>query len=295
MTEQEPNPVVVAVGYEPCHAALAYAASEAGRAGCGLHVVHVVHVLATGPEMPLLDATDVERIGRQALGAALEHVRPLVPEGTVVTGEVLHGAPVPAIVSAATDARVIVLQRRALSRLMRVVTRSVSSGVAARARVPVVSVPSNWARGPERPAMVTVGVEDPHRAGPLLAAGLEAARARSAVLRILHTWWYPGVFDDIVTRRTEGDQWAERARSEIQAVLDELDATGVEVWIDARHGWPADALVAASRDSDLLVVGRHDPLVPIGSHLGPVARAVLREAASPVELVDPARSAELSA
>ena len=293
MTEQMPNPVVVAVGHEPSDAALAYAATEAVRAGCGLHVVHVVHVVASGPEMVLVDATDVERIGRQTLGGALERARSLVPDETVVTGEVVHGAPVPAIVSAARDARVIVLQRRVLSRIMRVVTRSVSSGVAARARVPVVSVPSSWTGASERPALVTVGVEDPHRGHTVLAAGLEAARARGAVLRVLHTWWYPGVYDDIVTRRTEDDEWAERARAEVQAVLDGLDIAGVEAQIDARHAWPADALVAASHLSDLLVVGRHDPRVPFGSHLGPVARAVLHEAACPVELVGPARPAEV--
>ena len=41
------------------------------------------------------------------------------------------------------------------------------------------------------------------------------------------------------------------------------------------------------RTSHLLVLGRHDPAIPIGSHLGPVARAVLRDAACPVLLADP--------
>lgn len=300
MTEQMPNPkpVVVAVGYEPADAALAYGATEAMRAGCGLHVVHAVHVVATGPEMPLVDATDIERIGRQALRGALEHARSLVPADTVVTGEVVHGSPVPAIVSAASaaDARAVVLQRRVLSRIMRVVTRSVSSGVAARSKLPVVSVPSSWTGAEDRAnAPVTVGVEDPRRAHPVLAAALDAAGSRGAVLRVVHTWWYPAVYDDIVARRTEDDKWAERAQSEIQAVIDGLDGTGVEIQIDARHAWPADALVAASHDSSLLVVGRHDPLVPFGSHLGPVARAVLHEAACPVELVNPGRLEDLSA
>ena len=91
----------------------------------------------------------------------------------------------------------------------------------------------------------------------------------------------------------EDDEWAARARSEIQAVLDGLDTAGVEIQIDARHAWPADALVAASHDSDLLVVGRHDPHVPFGSHLGPVARAVLHEAACAVELVNRVQAAGL--
>jgi len=36
-----------------------------------------------------------------------------------------------------------------------------------------------------------------------------------------------------------------------------------------------------------VVVGRHDPLVPSGSHLGPVARTLLRAARCPVLLVAP--------
>lgn len=294
MTAENPNPVVVAVGYEPAGAALSFAAVEATRAGCGLHVVHVVHLVATGPEMVLVDTTDIERIGHQSLTAAVDQARTLMPEGATVTGEIVHGTPVPAIVSAARDAHLVVLQRRKLSRMARIMTRSVSSGVAARAQVPVVSVPEDWETGPAAP-LVSVGVDDPARAGSVLAAALAAARSRGATLQVLHTWWYPGVYDDIVTKRTEDDEWATRARSEIEAVLAGLDTSGVEVLIDAWHAWPADALVEASRGSDLVVVGRHDPLVPFGSHLGPVARAVLHEAVCPVELVNPGPAATVSA
>ena len=49
----------------------------------------------------------------------------------------------------------------------------------------------------------------------------------------------------------------------------------------------AEVLVESSADAQLLVIGRHDPLVPIGSHIGPVARAVLREATCPVLLATP--------
>ena len=37
----------------------------------------------------------------------------------------------------------------------------------------------------------------------------------------------------------------------------------------------------------MLVVGRHDPVVPLGSHLGPVTRTVLNHAACPVLVIDP--------
>ena len=71
MTEQNPKPIVVAVGHDPIDAAWRFAAGEAERPGCGLHLVHVVHLIAQGPEMVLVAETDLERAGRQALNAAV--------------------------------------------------------------------------------------------------------------------------------------------------------------------------------------------------------------------------------
>lgn len=294
MTDQNPHPVVVAVGYDPAVSALAYGAAEAERLGCGLHIVHVVHIVPSGPEMVLVDVTDVERIGRETLAEALGCARSLVGDGVPVTGQLAHGAPVPAIVAAVPDARVIVLQRRVLSRIARVVTRSVSNGVAARAHVPVVSVRAGWSPlegGVER--VVTVGVEDPQRGVPILEAAVAAARSRGAALHVLHTWSYPTAYDDVM--READHEWADRARLEVQAALDVVGTDGIKVVIEARHGLAADALVEASRTSELVVVGRHDPLIPFGSHLGPVSRAVLHEAECPVLLTDPRSRHEVSA
>lgn len=295
MTERNPNAVVVAIGHDPIDAALAFAADEAARAGCGLHLVHVVHLLAQGPETLLVAETGLERVGRQALNAALERAHDIVPPGVPVTAELRIGGVVQTLVDVARDARMIVLERRELSRVMRVVTRSVSSGVAAHARIPVVSVPSHWS--PVRThgdfPIVTVGVDIPQRAEQVLRAAAAEARSRGAVLHVLHTWSFPSAYDDIILARTEGEEWAARATSGIQAAIDALGegVAGVAVRIDARHAPAADALIEASRESELLVIGRHDPLVPIGSHLGPIARAVLREADCPILLVDarPAR------
>ena len=60
MDEQNPNPVVVAVGHDPIDAALAFAAGEAVRARCGLHLVHVVHPLAQGPGVALVAEADLK-------------------------------------------------------------------------------------------------------------------------------------------------------------------------------------------------------------------------------------------
>jgi nucleotide-binding universal stress UspA family protein len=62
-------------------------------------------------------------------------------------------------------------------------------------------------------------------------------------------------------------------------------ATDADVRVE--QGRASEVLVEAAAGADLLVIGRHDPLVPIGSHIGPVARAVLRGASCPVLLTTP--------
>jgi nucleotide-binding universal stress UspA family protein len=291
MTADNPRPVLVAVGDDTVDSALEHGVAEAARAGCGVHLVHVLHVVATGAEMVLVDTTDVDRIARSTLRHALERAEDLAPEGMPVTGEVVSGAVVRSLVHAADDARLLVLQRRHLSRLERAVTRSVTNGVAAHAHVPVVSVPDGFDASARqgRPHLVVAGVDIPDRAAPVLGVALAASRARGATLKVVHTWSFPGAYDDIVMSRVEHDDWAERATKEIRAEIEKLgdQAEGVEVEVEARHHLAADALIEASRDADLLVVGRHDPVIPVGSHLGPVTKAVLRDAECPVLLANP--------
>lgn len=290
MSEENPSPVVVAVGNDPVESALEYAAAQALREQCGLHVLHAVHVTPTGPEVVLLDFAEVEQIGHATLHAAVERAEDLLGGQVPLTHELVRGPVVSSILEATADARVVVLQRRDLTRMMRAVTRSVSSGVAAHAHVPVVSVPTGWTETNHAgDQVVTVGVDIPERCAAVLAVAAAEARSRGARLHVLHTWWFPSVYDDIIMSRVENDAWADRAREEIQGVLDGLGdvVEGIRVEIEARHAHPADALIDAGRDSVLLVVGRHDPLVPVGSHLGPVARAVLREATCPVLLANP--------
>ena len=290
MAQPQQKPIVVAVGNEPVDSALEYAAAEALRLGCGLHVLHAVHVTPTGPDTVLLDFAEIEQIGRATLHAAVERAADLVGDRVPLTSSLVRGPVVSSIIEATADARMVVLQRRDLRRMIRTVTRSVSSGVAAHAHIPVVSVPTGWTET-NHPGeqVVTVGVDIPERCAAVLAVAAAEARSRGARLHVLHTWWFPSVYDDIIMSRVENDAWADRAREEIQGVLDGLGdvVEGIAIEIEARHAHPADALIDAGRESALLVVGRHDPLVPLGSHLGPVARAVLREATCPVLLANP--------
>jgi nucleotide-binding universal stress UspA family protein len=182
----------------------------------------------------------------------------------------------------------VVLEHRHLSRTARIVNRTVAGSVAAHSRVPVVAVPSGWRRPEGRPVVV-VGVDVPDRARPLLRTAARQARIRGAVLRVVHAWTMPFTYEGLELSSEEARRWTDRSAAEVAAVLADLgEATdGLDVDVVVHHGRAAEALIEASADAELLVVGRHDPLVPLGSHVGPVTRAVLREATCPVLLPDP--------
>lgn len=295
MSQPDPRPVVVALGDQPADAALSFAVAEARRLGCGVHLLHVVHSLPQGPELVLVQSVDVEAVGRQSLHDALEHCRRIAGEGTRITGRLLLGTVVHELVEAVgdvEDARMVVVQHRDLSRVRRLVSRSTTNGLAARLRVPLVSVPAGWAAPPETAdgrTVVTAGVDAPERSDAVLRAAVDAARSHGARLELLHAWCLPGYYDDPALARVHGEQLGKQEAVDIRERLDALglDLAGIEVEVDATDEPPAERLVRASRTSCLVVLGRHDPVVPLGSHLGPVAGAVLREAACPVLLVDP--------
>lgn len=299
MSDRNPSPVVVAVGHDDTDAALEYAAEEAARVAGGLHLVQFVRVVPQGPDMVLVDVTDVARVGRQSLEAALGRARALIGDEATLTGELVLGGVVPALVRSARDARLVVLQHRALSGMRRVVTRSLTSGVAAHAPVPVVSVPELWSTDRDRDTrpIVTVGLNAANgRAEEVLQAAADAARARGAALDVLHAWNFANAHNDLVMTRLDDEEWTSRTPTEIQAVLDRLGDLVADIPVRSmtRRMHPADALIQASQHSHLVVIGRPDPTNPPGSHLGPVARAVLAEAACPVLLVNPRSEQPLS-
>lgn len=280
--------IVVGVGPEEVRSALAFAAEEAVRAGCGLHLVHAVHVGAAGPQSILLATVDEEKLGRELLDLAVERAERLVDGAVPVTHELVGGAAVPVLVEAGRSARMVVLEHRHLSRLSRVVNRTVAGGVAAHLRTPVVAVPSGW-EAPGGPPVVVAGVDVAERSSEVLRVAAAEARARDAGLRVVHAWSVPPAYEDLFVASGEQKRWAAESRAEVLAALDRLgdESLATEADVRVRTGRPVEVLLAASEGAALLVIGRHDPLVPVGSHVGPVARGVLREATCPVLLASP--------
>ena len=290
---QPENAIVVAVGYQGCDAALAFAAQEAVRTQNPLHLVQVTALPDTAEYAGIYSSNVPDLDG--PIDKALAQARQLVGESSVaVTGErVEDHSHVAALVRHANRSRMIVLQHRRIGALKRIVTGSTTDGVAGRARVPVVSVPEDWSAS-HAGSVVTVAVQDAEEAAGLLRVGLEQARARRAALVVLHAWWLASGYDVVVVDDTMRRDWAERAQSSLAHALDELrtEYPDVQVTVQVQHAPPIEAILDATEQSALLVLGRRHHLLPLGSHLGPVARATLSHSACPVLMVPPVPQAQ---
>lgn len=286
---QPENAIVVAVGYHGCDAAVEFAVAEAQRTQSPVHLVQVTGLPDTA-EYAVYSSTihDVDATIEQALA----HTRKLAAESDIaVTGErVEDPSHVRALVRHADRGRMMVLQHRRIGALHRIVTGSTTNGVAARAAVPVVSVPEDWSPATAG-SIVTVAVQDEHEASEVMRAGFEQARARHASLVVLHAWWMASGYDVPVVDGTVKREWVERAQRFLTPALTTLRAEfpDVDATVQVLHAPPTEALLDAAQQSSLLVIGRRHHLLPLGSHLGPHARATLNHSACPVLVVPPAR------
>ncbi len=283
----QPGVLVVGVdGGEEGIAAVRYAAARARRDGLRLLLVHVLpHAVAMSPMTPLITSGTIRSVGERALATA-EHVAESAEPDVAVETTLRPGVRAHELVEASEGAVAIVLGRREQPGLTGLVTGSVSTHVATRAHCPVVSVPETWSvRWGEGP--VVVGVDDPVHSDALIEAAFEAASHRRAPLTVLHTWYLPGPYDDLVVGRVAGQEWHDQAVEHLEKSLAPFRVAYPEVTVDldVRHQLPAPALMGAAEGAALLMVGRRGRGAPFGFHLGGVARVLLTRAHCPVEVV----------
>ena len=280
---QPDNAIVVAVPSVGGDAALTFAVEEARRSGSPLHLVHVLR-LHGGEPYAMVYAAAMDA-AQSALDTALRRTKQLSDGSLTATSElVTTGGVVHELAARSEGARMVVLEHRHLGPLRRLATRSISNGVAARAHSRVVVVPEGGRPASEAPPVVTAAVQDPHEADDILRAAFEEAHERGARLIVLHAWWLASGYDDVVVDQAARDEWKARVVRELTPVLQPFRARHpmVDVTIDVRHAPPTEAVLDAGDRSTLLVLGRRHHLLPLGTHLGPVARAVLGHSTAPV-------------
>ena len=294
MWDSTPRKVLVAVETESSDAVLAYAAQEARRRRCGVHLVHVIGPVTGGGRS--LDSLVVlngmlHHRGRTVLAEAAHRLEEMLldDDELTVSTELGHGLVVPTLVQESAHASLVLLQHRGMGPEGETRTLSVVNGVAARAHAPVVVVPDEWRPPPVGTVpVVSVGVGDLRRAPLIVEAAVGAADRADARVRVVHAWGERGG-PDPATHPDEAEQESRRRRDEIaQAFADVLSShPEVPVEIVVARAPTVEALLDQAVTSTLLVVGRRHPSSPISAHLGPIARVVLRWSSVPVMVVDP--------
>lgn len=293
MLDIEPRKVMVGVDSETdCDAAVAFAVVEARRRGCGVHLVFALPPLWSSlpgvMDLSLMDG-ELRKAGTDLLMSIEHRVSELAGDSVPVSTEIIHGPVVPALVDESQNAGLVVLQHHRMHRSQHLPVMSVTNGVAARAHAPVVAVPDDWRETDDRPAVVAVGVEDSVSSRRVVEAAFEEAQRLGAEVHLVRAWFFSAAFDADVFGGQAGNVQSAAVKEEVEQAFEPITRRfpDVEYRVVAVHGRPADVLVAMSELVRRVVVGRHDPVVPLGSHLGPITRTVLNHSACPVLVVDP--------
>lgn len=276
-------PVVVGFHDRPhSREALTWAAEEATTRGLPLLVLYA----ANYPGMIVPEGAHFET-DSGALAAANEvtarGVAQAVTErpGIVVSGQTDVTSPARALVEASSAATLLVIGSRGRGPVLGTLLGSISLVVPARALCPVVVVKQECATTRPGPARrVVVGTDGSPAAGAAVAFAAQYAAGRSAELEI-HCCTGEvarGVRAEDVRRAAE-DVLASAVRSV------EQDQPGVVVRARVEEGLPEEALVAASEQAGLLVVGSRGRGAFKGMIAGSVSMAVIHGARCPVAVI----------
>ncbi|MFF8908339.1 universal stress protein [Streptomyces olivaceoviridis] len=292
-------PVIAAVdGSADSLRALDWALDAARRRAAPLRVVHVRQYAAWG-QADVLVAGPPEAEGDPVLdevrGRLADHAGPPAVEYLAVGG--VPGAVLPELGS---EAQLLVLGSRGRGGFAGLLLGSNGLAAARDAECPVVVVPRPGrevhGEGPAEPgARVVVGLHVDSPDESVLALAFAEAALRDARLQVIaaypwpvQTWSAPG---QLVPPPIDQDAVANETRALAEGFLAPHRERHPEVRADA-EALPGDAagrLVAASKDADLVVVGRHRRrLLAPARMMGSVTQAVLLHAASPIAVVPPA-------
>ncbi|MFI7324825.1 universal stress protein [Streptomyces rubiginosohelvolus] len=273
-------------------AAARWAAREAMLRDAPLHLVHVEEWPVT-PEIPqTFTQTLVERY-EALLRDTADQARRDHP-GLEVTTELVQGRAIDELTRAADESVVTALGSRGLGSLVGFLIGSVSLGVVAKTRSPVVLVRPEGTdtASPTEEASdgnpgIVVGIDVSHPCDPLLAFAFEQAARASSGLQVVHSWSLPATYTyAAILDPSVGSGVGQHAAQDLNDMLRPWREKFPQVSVSETlvMAPPASELVQASRGADLVVVGRRGSR-HVGPHIGHVAHAVIHHASAPVAVV----------
>ncbi|WP_428965403.1 universal stress protein [Micromonospora fluostatini] len=265
--------------------AVRLAARQAHRHHRPLRVVHGFIWpklrVATGPPPDAPPGGGLRPAAEHLVAEAVATAEATVP-GLRVTGEIIDGEAAAVLLGEAPAATMIVVGDRGLGGFTALLVGSVAVQVAAHAPCPVLVT-----RGTPHPdGPVVVGVDDSPRTRDAVAFAAHEATTRDTHLVALHAYRHPAstgpgdmqpLVHDEADLRTEEDLVAAEALAGLADHWPDLTVTRRTV-----RGRARTALVDASREAQLVVVGGHRRSVLGGLLLGSVSQALLHHSACPV-------------
>lgn len=207
-----------------------------------------------------------------------------------VRGALSLGGPAETLVAASADADLVVVGNRGRGRVSSALLGSVALSVTAGAACPVVVVRGQVGRRPGRDHPVVLGIDGEHDPGPAVAFAAATAARHGADLTVLAACEGPQVLAGDVEAAFAEDMIA-RARMVSGRTVDEAVAAArasspnLQVRSQIVEAHAGNALVRASADAGLVVVGGRGHGRIAGLLLGPTGHRVVHEAACPVAVV----------
>jgi nucleotide-binding universal stress UspA family protein len=256
------NRIVVGVdGSVGARVALLWAVDECRVRRCTLLIVHAPDgAAAATPGEPTLRALD--ELGERLLSAHAAAASARQP-GVAVTTMLSHDPAADILVALSSDTDLLVMGTHGRGGNLASILGSVSHRVAPPAHCPVAVVPEQLTlNGGALASRIVVGVSATVSGRAALEFALDEAGRRDATVVAIRAQHDPGDLAALIERYPN-------ARIETALV----------------SGEPADALLAAARDADLVVVGCHHSDDRWSTRLGPVPSAILHRSACPVIVV----------
>lgn len=292
----EQSPIVVGIdGSEPALDALDWAAAEASMRGRPLRIVHgfiwpLMNVSLGPPPGGPVDG-GLQGQAERLLAEAETRAQAAAPE-VKVTCELEVGTGVAALLRQTRGAELLVVGSRGMGGFLGLLVGSTGVALAAHALCPVVVVrprPDDHQPAPDS-GRVVVGADGSELSVAAVEFAFQAAARRKVGLTALRAWTpplsvYPNL--DVPFDRIEAAEHF-TLREALEPAVRAFPSVEVETRL-VRDNHPGRALIEASADADLVVVGSRGRGGFAGLLLGSVSQSVLQHASCAVAVVPTGR------
>ncbi|MEV1042702.1 universal stress protein [Streptomyces sp. NPDC050204] len=256
--------------------------------------LHLVHAEIWDPPLIVAAAGSEERrqAARTLLREASDELLDKHPQ-LDISAESFDGQPAASLAHATAGASMLVLGSRGLGTLRGFVLGSVGMAVVHSVEQPVVLVRASedalpHVQGWHLDRGVVVGVDTGRPCDALLSFAFDEASRRGCTLHALHSWMLPPLAGSGAAYNPE-----------VNARIAQIKRTGLDdilrPWRDMYPGVDLDAqvtvgpcaeqLLEAGSEAGLMVVGRRIRRSSVGTHIGPVAHAILHHSTAPVAVI----------